>query len=445
MLILPVNTYGAGRAGFVLAAVTHLMALHPGFVAARTAPRLWGRILVGWALALLVVETTCAKERVLPGSLEGAEQLFPALLLMAVGLGITSTAIQGARRTLVPVLVCAAYALLGHGHAGPFGWAAEAVSGLRNDLALAAGGNGWRGRFVVIDPPHEVAGVRALRGNLPLLLAPALQPGAPYEDREQAPWLGGASWASFASFAQHPELHAWREQGLCLLLPEGPAGAPRMAKVLPPPGPVFAGASEPDPGAEGRGTWRLSLDPFELGFLNVRALDDARTGEPPIVRWDASEERPEGEVFGAWVRDEEGLSARFSLAGNQAWLLSGRVLGLRFPGALADRQGVVAARTVPILPPSVVPRRVGDDWLFDLTDVSLPDPVRGELIWVLSLLDPDRLELAEFILADPGDGKLRALGIEVEAQRLRQVSGRLFWILEPQIGGVALARALGRR
>ena len=445
VLILPVNTHGAGRAGFVLAAVTHLLALHPGFVAARTAPRLWGRILVGWALALLVVETTCAKERVLPGSLEGAEQLLPALLVMAVGLGTTATAIQGARRTLVPVLVCAAYALLGHGHAGPFGWAADGVSELRNDLAMAAGKNDWRGRYLVIDPPHEIAGVHALRGNLSLLVAPALQPSSFLEHRDEGPWLGGASWSSFVSFALHPELHSWREQGLCLLLPGGPGGAGRIIRDLSAPGPVFAGASEPDPGLEERGTWRLALDPFELGYLEVRAAEGARTGEPPIVRWDASQERPEGEVFGAWVKDEEGLSARFCLDGNQAWLLSGRILGLRFPGALADRQGVLAARSIPLLPPSVVPRRVGADWLFDLTEVQLPEPVRGEILWVLSLLDPDRLEEREFILARPGDGKLRALGIEAEAERLRRTSERLFWMLEPQIGGVPLARALGRR
>lgn len=447
VLLLPVDTYGAGRAGFALVAVTHLVALHPGLVAARTAPRLWGRLLVGWTVALLVVEATCANERVLPGSLEGAEQLFPALLVMAVGLGITSTAIQGARRTLVPVLVCGTYALLGHGHAGPFGWAGEAVAELRDDLAVAADQQGWKGRYLVIDPPETVAGVEALRGNLPLLMGPAMQPESPIETRAKSPWAGGAKWEAFAALAPHPLLGQWRAEGLCLVMPAEPGAASgrRTQRTLPVPGEPFPGAEEPS-GREGRtGPWALDVDPFELGFLSARPPAGARTAEPPVVRWEALSERPEGELFGVWVHGPSGLEARFCLTASRLWLLSERVLSVRFPGALSQRSHALAAASVPALPDSVQPRRVRDDWLFDVGAVELPEPLRGEVLWVLSILDPARLELQQYVLGEAGGGKLRATGLAARAAELQAAGGDLLWTLEPQIEGVALARALGRR
>ncbi|MEZ6019339.1 MAG: hypothetical protein R3F17_04320 [Planctomycetota bacterium] len=56
VLLLPVDTYGIGKVGYALAVIALLLALHPGFVAARSAPRLWGRILLGWAISLILVE-----------------------------------------------------------------------------------------------------------------------------------------------------------------------------------------------------------------------------------------------------------------------------------------------------------------------------------------------------------------------------------------------------
>lgn len=443
VLLLPVDTYGAGKAGFALVAVTHLVALHPGFVAARTAPRLWGRILVGWTVALLVVETTCAKERVLPGSLEGAEQLFPALLVMAVGLGITSTAIQGARRTLIPVLVCGTYALLGHGHAGPFGWAGEGVGQLRDELAVAAQQQNWKGRYLVVDPPDQVAGVEALRGNLALLMGPAMQPEAPFEDRSEAPWAGGADWEALAALAPHGLLDQWREDGLSVLMPA--ESGRRIALVLPEPGVPFRGAEEPRDGGTPRAQWALDVDPFEMGYLAVQVPAGARTGEPPVVRWEALAERPEGELFGVWVEAAGGVEARFCLTSSRLWLLSERVLGIRFPGALSQRTHALAAASVPSLPDSVVPRRVGDDWLFDVGGVDLAKPLRGDILWILSILDPGRMELQQYVLGAAGGGKLRATGLALRADELTAGGAELLWSLEPQIEGVALARALGRR
>ena len=55
VVVLPVNTSGIGTLGYVLAVVALLAALHPGFVAARAAPRLWGRVLGGWAIAIAVL------------------------------------------------------------------------------------------------------------------------------------------------------------------------------------------------------------------------------------------------------------------------------------------------------------------------------------------------------------------------------------------------------
>ncbi|MFT7677700.1 MAG: hypothetical protein ACI8QC_001683 [Planctomycetota bacterium] len=453
VLLFPVDINGVGRAGFALAAVTHLWALHPGFVAARAAPRLWGRILLGWTLALLVVEATCAKERVLPGSLEGAEQLFPAILVMAVGLGATATAIQGARRTLIPVFVCIAYALLGRGHVDPMEWAARSVDDLRVELGQAARGRGWKGRYLVIDAPEEVAGVRALRGNLPLLLGPALQPDAPYHEPGSAPWLGSSTWEAFATFALQPEMLAWRQQGLTLLLASGTEGEPRRGLSLAPPGPSFRLASEPDPSpqpdgeAEPRANWTLNQDPFGVGAFEVRARIGARTGEPPVMRWDTLlGGQEQDELLGVWVRAEDGLEARFDLSRERVWLLSGRVQGVRFPGALVQRRGALARAEVASLPDSVMPLRVGQDWLFDVGAARLPKPLRGQLTWVLSLLDMQHLTLEEYVLRDAGGGKLRAPFLAEEADQHFAAGGaELAWVLEARLEGVALARAQGRR
>ncbi|MEC8493979.1 MAG: hypothetical protein VXZ39_03600, partial [Planctomycetota bacterium] len=95
VVVLPVNTSGIGTLGYVLAVVALLAALHPGFVAARAAPRLWGRVLGGWAIAIAVLLLLGIGERAAPESLADAPDTLSLAVAMAVGLGISATALSG--------------------------------------------------------------------------------------------------------------------------------------------------------------------------------------------------------------------------------------------------------------------------------------------------------------------------------------------------------------
>ncbi|MGB0332783.1 MAG: hypothetical protein ACPGPE_13325, partial [Planctomycetota bacterium] len=93
VVVLPVNTIGVGAIGYGLAVLALLVALHPGIVAARAAPRLWGRFLGGWAVALTVLLLLGSRERFLPSSLGDLQGATFLGVCMAVGLGTSATAL----------------------------------------------------------------------------------------------------------------------------------------------------------------------------------------------------------------------------------------------------------------------------------------------------------------------------------------------------------------
>ncbi|HRV82841.1 MAG TPA: hypothetical protein P5218_15515, partial [Planctomycetota bacterium] len=213
VLLLPVDTYGIGKVGYALAVIALLLALHPGFVAARSAPRLWGRILLGWAAALILAEVYSLGRRVEPGSLAGSQVLFPATFVMAVGSAIAATAIHGVRRTLIPAVVCVAFALLGRGHARPFERAADRVTELRRNLVEQAQARDWKTGFFLLDFPDQVAGVRPLEGAVRHLLDPMfLYEVTPRPPRQ--PWLGAGNAGAFALFSAEPEFRRQCQRGL---------------------------------------------------------------------------------------------------------------------------------------------------------------------------------------------------------------------------------------
>jgi hypothetical protein len=446
VLLLPVDMVGIGATGYGVGTAGLLLALHPGFVAARSAPRLWGRFLFGWGLSLLAVGLATAANRVDPTTLAGAQHIFPATAVMAVGLGLSATAISGARRSAVPALLAVAFALLGRGHALPFAEAAEAADTLRAELALAAEARGWRGAYLVLEPPRRVAGVDALEGGLPLLLTPTFVPAARGVLPPGGLWVAGTSRAGFGAWVAEPEFTARRSDGLTVLAPPGELGAPPGARAV-----VDVPAPEATRGhtmwrGEGRSPGGLTLEPLTARALEVTALPGAGVTSAPVLRWSGPGAAVGNEeLIGVWLADEDGEVAVFDLEGSLAWLLGERVISIWFPGSLAQ---IADARvlTEPVaLAGAPRPRAAGDDWLVDLHGTPPPDGghERGE--WVLSLLDLATLQYEERRVRQPGAGRLRAVGLAARAtELLADGGGPLAWALERRLDGVTLARTRGR-
>jgi len=167
--VLPANQEVTGLVGVAIGGAVFLLAVQPALVAARSAPRLWGWLLFGWFVAL-------ATSALLQANV-------PAMAVMAVGLGLTSTALSGPRRPYVAWAVVLGYAILGYGNARTFGPAARAVEELRRDVRAAL--EVYPGlRTLVVDPlvaepavdsPGADLGVGPVGAALPYLVHPRLQ------------------------------------------------------------------------------------------------------------------------------------------------------------------------------------------------------------------------------------------------------------------------------
>ncbi len=449
VVVLPVNTTGVGALGYGLAVLALLVALHPGIVAARAAPRLWGRFLAGWAVALLVLLLLGTRQRFLPASLGDLQGTTFLGVCMAVGLGTSATALAGMRRTVLPVTVGALYAFLAAGSGQTIEAAAAEVGALQGAVLEAAREDDWTRTVVVLDPPRVVAGVRALRQQEDRSLT-----SAPFVPRGSRPVdvLGLESASFWAVSTDSREFMALREGGVTLLLPaEGGApgqGQRRRAVRLPIPSAATGLGEGGEFGwvGEGASPASRSFDPFEASSLRVIARA-ATSGDPlelatPVVRWRGSANGGvEGTAEGVWVRANEGRTeAIFSPGKDLDWLATGEIMAVWFPGALARPDGAIISAAPRPLPDTVVPRVVGDDWTFDLSGAVLAPPmdeVKEE--WVLWVVDPRSGNSIELEARVAATGRLTVAG----AACFQDLG--VLWVLERRLDGVAVDRARGRR
>lgn len=463
VVVLPVNTTGVGALGYGLAVLALLVALHPGIVAARAAPRLWGRFLAGWAVALTVLLLLGTRERFLPsnlGDLQGATFLG---VCMAVGLGTSATALAGLRRTVLPVAVGAMYAFLAAGSGGTIEEAAAEVGALQDAVLEAAREDGWTRTVVVLDPPRTVAGVEALRQQEDRSLA-----SAPFVPRGSQPVevIGLESESFWAVAGGSETFAALRAEGVTLLLPAEPepavdpsgeapgsAGAggglsARRAVRLPAPRAETGLGDREEFGWVGEGASPASraFDPFEAASIRViaRASSEGEAVEltQPLARWRGSSgEEVDGTARGVWIRGADGRTeAVFHPGGDLDWLAAGEVISVWFPGTLARPDAAVVAATPRALPESVQPRVVGDDWTFDLDGASLATPLdevsEAWVLWVVDPLSGGSVELEARVAAT---GRLTVDG----AACFHDLD--LLWILDRRLDGVPVERARGRR
>jgi len=438
VLLLPVGHGTFGMLGFALAGGVLLFALQPAFTAARSAPRLWGRILFGWLVSIAVAVLPSAGVRVPPLSLERAEVLFTGALVMAMALGVACTAIEGGRRRLLPWVLALVYTLLAHQSAVPFAVDARAVSELQAELQAARREHPDAAHFLVVSSGARVGGGLGARSPLTLLLDPLFVGSITSQEPVQAREL---ERVALPTLLRQPECDAWRAEGLVVIV-RGDSGVPE-AHAIPP--------REP---ATGPGFWRregqspseIEIDALGTRALLVRALPDTAPSSTPELHWvAASADGVSGVERGVWVSTKDGPVAWFDLTSRE-WLVAGRVRSLWLPGALTTLSAVEILGDVVPLEGHPLPRREGADWSFDLAGTPPPTPFAERGRWVLSLFDLGSHAYREFDALVENGMRLQVRGVAADVERAQhRGAGPIEWSLEWRSAGHVLARAHNRR
>ncbi len=301
-ILFPVNVHVLGALGFALAGLLALAALQPILVAARSAPRLWGRILGLWALALLLAELVGRGVRVQPTDLRDAEALLLSAAVLSVGLGLGSVAMSGVRRVVTPLVLALGLGVLSHFAGIAHRSAGVELADLQRALAELPEGDAW-----IVDSPEVVLGVRCAEGALAATTAAGAE-------------LARVDSESLVLQACDGRLERARAEGLGLLL-RGSAGwrarAVSAPSSVPLPAPWFRDGISP----------ALELDPLAAGALVVRGAVGCDTSAPPQLAWRAagSSEGEDGRIAGVWSYLGEAPEAVFDLRSEPEWLAAGRV------------------------------------------------------------------------------------------------------------------------
>jgi hypothetical protein len=446
MLLLPVNTEGiVGALGYALAAAFLALALQPAFVAARSAPRLWGRILLGWLLSVLVCQIPDAAARVAPSELARAHFLLVPALLVAIGLGIASTALSGIRRVLVPALLALPYAVLARANALPWVEAGERVHELQRDIVNAA--RDYPGATIaVVDLPPNVRGLDAFAPALAWLLAPVYLRGE-LTGLEGPTAVRSIGLDGLFMLLRQSEASELRANGLVLLLPARLTGG--TSEV----GHVWWRLSSAE-GGDGRWFWRkesnspagMLLDPLVSRSVRVKSVPGTEPAREPLVRWIARSSRfSAGERAGTWIEGEDGPIACFDLGRDLGWLLGERVSSMWFPGVLVSITSAEVMAEPPPIGLAGMPQVDGPAWRFDLRGWARPRSLGGEGYWIFGLLDLESWRYVELpALGHDPEGLVVPDASATMQELARESPGRIAWTLEWRVAGVTLARASGR-
>jgi hypothetical protein len=461
--VVPVGAAEARAAALVLAGAVVLLAIHPGLVAARSAPRLWGVLLAAWGGLVLLALLPGADVRVHLGDLSAARLLLPASVVLCAGLGCSATALSGLRRALVPALVGLGLAVLAGANARALASAARVVAALQADLLEARELHGREARLLVIDPPGPVRGFDALGQALPWMLAPIFTgeawPAGPLAER--LPWVRGISAAALPALAREAALDELRTQGLVVLVdpqwladqvPARPSSVRRRAAVPLPPPSVPSGRLEWFTAA---GTSvALDLPALAVATVVARVSEQADRSRPPRLGWRATgwpyrdaTLAGEGALTGTWVTRAGELLAVFDVRSSVAWLLGGRIKSMWPDGGWAHAiVGTGIELDLPGFDAAVVPRKESPDWVFERPRALSTPAATGEgTTWHLCLLELSRYAYRELELTTEG-AELHAAGAtELVTRWLQARGGPVAWTLEQRLGGVTVARALGRR
>jgi len=440
--LLPVNQAAGGALAFLVAGAVLLIALQPAPVAARSAPRLWGWLFTA-GLAAVVLWEACSEARLVRAEdFTHAATLLPLGAVLGVALGVTSTAVSGLRRVVLPIVIAVGWAFVGHQNSVGLAASASSLSELRADLLDARQTWGFDARLLVVDPPRRVLGIDALEGALPWAADPVFS-GLPVGDG--GGWVRALSQEALVVFAREPEFHELRAEPLIVVVPANllePDAFHNERLALPVPRP------QPTTGVrswfrEGRAV-RLDLEPVTMGALTVRGTSTANTDQAPVLAWRATEPLAlQGTHEGVWEAVGDAPEAVFDLSSSVPWLLGGRVQQIWSERGWSR---INEARLTPGLPepPGVPSPRVRrGDWVFDRVEgPELPDGAA----WRVVLLDLATLESAVLPATQRDSGRIEVPGAARRVSAaFRSGRGPVVWSLELQLRGRTIQRLRGRR
>ena len=459
VLVLPSNPEVFDVAGIALAGAVFLLAMQPALLAARSAPRLWGWLLIGWIGALIASATLHVHVSVLPGEFWRTAALLPSVVVMAGGLGLASTAMSGPERPYVAWVVAIGSAALAHGNARPFEPAGREAARLRLDLQTAREQLGELDTLV-LDPPLAEAGVEPVGRALPYLDHPALRSQPAVEPPAASRELRGISLGGFLALVGEPEFRALADGGLTVLFP---AAALLGEDEAPGEGAVagrraYRRLSLPAPSSGPRAWSRTVSSPPDVdaaalieSALRVTTPADVDPAELARLSWIPRGKRePDlATIEGVWTRTGDEHVGIFDLGGSLAWRLSGRVRRLLFErGTSLGRAEILSS--LPGLGP-VEPRVDGSDWVFERPSLAPPGGLPDGGTFRLGVLELHTLAWREFELSrDPADSnRLRATDVvpyvETSAPSGPEIADEHWaWLLDYRIDGRAAARVRGR-
>jgi len=411
-----------------------LLALQPALPAARSAPRLWGGILVSFCAALLAA-------LLWSGSGASARGLVP-VTVWSVGLGLSITALARPWRAVRAGVLALGWAVLANAAGRPWLEGSRVLADLREQVRALAPLAGER--VLVLDPPAP-AGLPPLTRDLGWVFQEALVPGTEgsgFDPRR----VCGLSSAAFLAWTRTDDFARARAEGLVVLArmgeSEGLGGGLRAVRVPParvePARTSWRGALKYTPEA--------ALDPLAIGL--VRLVAELATAPREIERlaWrtPAAESARSGDS-GSWrgfVSERGGRRvAEFDLERSLEWRLAGSVAALLVKNGVREIERGELLTRLPEIPGPLVPLVVGGDWRFGPPELD----VEGGR-FVLGLLALHDLELLELPLEPDPDGPAGALCAR-GAQRFVAHKARgeapVAWELEYRVGPHALYRNRG--
>lgn len=452
VLLLPGGAEAGSAMRLIALGALVLVVSHPGFVAARSAPRLWGWIAGVTSVALFAALLLHPRVRVPPGELAASYVLLPAQLVLGCVLAAASTALAGARRWMLPVVLAVAWAGAARTIASAWPRSAALVSGARADAREALERHTERdtppARLWWVESNSALRNVDRLAA-LDLLVPLALLGGEAAPLR--ATRVSALDAPTLLALAREPQFDEWRAAGLIVLVPAASIqrAAPRSGSA-PARGGRSAFVLAPRGAAPTKRSWRgdsssplLDFDPARVPFVRVIARPDASTSEPPTLSWRALEPECEtGTLTGTWIRTESGAQAIFETGASLSWLLGRRIVRVLVEGGLVHE--FASAELLDDLPESrfaSVPTREGADWVFPRPAATPPVVLQESVHWSLCLLDLQAQRSERFECSVREDGALVASRAAFFAER---AEGPLAWSLESRAGSVTLLRASGQ-
>ncbi|MFN0244238.1 MAG: hypothetical protein ACKVWV_15220 [Planctomycetota bacterium] len=439
LLILPVPpeplvtsrvlAYGAAGAAA-------LLCVQPALSAARSAPKLWGWILFLWIAAVGLYLVPAIGTTVTTATFVHGERLVAAAVLLAAGFAVTSTALPGPRRIVLPVFMVIAHAYASHSAVSAWPDASIATLELRTDVACARAAT-RAADVLFVDPPTQVRGL--------LVAGPVFEADGETRSRAEARVHPITPQALRAWMCQR-ELWDSGDGAVALVLPSATnVGSPitprRQIVTLAPP------AVDAPPIV-----WRsklrsdgLDVAPLAHRYVRATAPPHASTAEEPRLAWKThASGHDDGSLGGVWLQGELGPVAVFDLARSLEWTCAEQIRRVSLESGFAQVASVEILARPPLVRGDPAPVVDGSAWRFEIEAQDLPRPVRGETVWVLDLLELATYR-AQRIRAETPEPSLSFPGAATWADEVqRESGGRVVWALELVSGDTVLARVEGR-